>query len=486
MIMLTTPIRLYGRKVVTDLALRSGLATANDFSPYEGKNGIVAHFVKAETLANIEYLFENQSDYDADIKQPHYDSEHYNKIQESEEYERGIDYSPAKDKLDFNDYHRRLEVIAVEYLEEYISNLCFGIANRSGSNGIITFNNEHRIQPTLISVDDDDVTELADLQLRVDATEWSNEARASARDNLPYVLKRLHNLSRLCGIHMLSMIGAYLRAKEYNDRLLQTGQSKSTLKKNAVINEGVYKCDADGNIGSQIEVSNKSKKAADMFDWIIGANNMYSSYRDDLVNFLQYCKILNIDLINDDLRKYDNDFIDNLTVLTLTPDTQYCQAVFDAIRDSGLVIPSTDAEDICLTTMNCFRDICDTNATLIGVIAAHDSIKAEQYLKKARTLHYVWSLRCCDPPTMPNDRLYQWQNGFLYYNGELAVLDTHLISKQSFSRPKFLISELGYCIHVGDTMYLEVMTVDCAYANMENTYLKPDIDYEPNNWVWFQ
>lgn len=485
MIMITTPVTLYGRKVITDLALRSGSASANDFSCQAGMNGIVQHFAKGDTLANVEYLFEKQKDFDADIVQPRRTFEDYNKLEEREEFEQGEMYSPAKDKTNFNDYFRRLEDIYSEYLEDYIANLCYSIFNLTGSNGAVTFDAEHRLQPTLISVDDDSVTELADLQLREDATEWSNAAKMTAKDNLPYVLKRLHNLSKYCGIHMISMIGAYLRAKKYNDSRVQSGKSKNTLKKNAVIAEGVYKCDIDGNIGSLIEVSNKSKKAADMFDWIIGANDMYPSYRDDLVNFIQYCKILNIDLLNDNLLRYDNEFMDGLTVLTLTPDTQYNQAVFDAIRDSHVLSTITPENDVCLDTINCFRDICETNETLMEVIGAHDSIKAQDYLTKAKKLHYVAMLKLSAVPSFPNDKLYSWNDGFLYYNDELVVLDTRLITKQAFLIPKFVISELGYCVHVSDAMYLECMTIDCACANMTNTYVSPDPDYVHNTWVWF-
>ena len=485
MIMITTPVKLYGRKVITDLALRSGSATAKDFSCQRGLNNIVQHFTKGDTLANIEYLFEKQVDFDSDIVQPRYTFENYNKIEEREEYEVGEPYSPAKDKTTFNDYFRRLEDICVDYFEDYISNLCFSIFNRVGADGAVNFDAEHRLQPTLISVDDDSATELADLQLREDVNEWSNAAKSNAIDNLPYVLKRLHNLSKYCGIHMISMIGSYLKAKAYNDMRVQTGKSKNTLKKNAVIAEGVYKCDAEGNIGIAIEVSNKSKRAADMFDWIIGANDMYPSYRDDLVNFLQYCKILNIDLLHDDLLKYNNEFMDGLTVLTLTPDTQYNQAVFDAIRDSNLIKPAGQDNDMCLQTISCFRDLCETHEVLMSVIDHHDSIRGAEHMAKAKKMHYVSALRMSGTPWIPNDKLYSWEDGFLHYNGELVILDTRLITKASFTTPRFIISELGYCVHISDTMYLEMMTIDCAYANMNNTYIRPDEDYVQNTWVWF-
>ena len=53
MILITTPVKWYGRKIVTDLVLRSGSSNVSDFSPYEGKNGIVENFGKEETLLTL-------------------------------------------------------------------------------------------------------------------------------------------------------------------------------------------------------------------------------------------------------------------------------------------------------------------------------------------------------------------------------------------------------------------------------------------------
>ena len=106
MILITTPVKWYGRKIVTDLVLRSGSSNVSDFSPYEGKNGIVENFGKEETSADLEYLFEAQKDFDADIIQPHRTEEEYNKIEERDEYERGMSYVPSKDYTTFDDYFR--------------------------------------------------------------------------------------------------------------------------------------------------------------------------------------------------------------------------------------------------------------------------------------------------------------------------------------------------------------------------------------------
>lgn len=486
MILITTPVKWYGRKIVTDLVLRSGSSNVSDFSPYEGKNGIVENFGKEETSADLEYLFEAQKDFDADIIQPHRTEEEYNKIEERDEYERGMSYVPSKDYTTFDDYFRRLEDICVDYLEDYIANLCYTVFKLTGSGGVKKYNYDHYEQPTLVSIDDDSVTELADLQLRTDTESYSSSMKAAAMENMPYVLKRIDNLSRYCGVHMISMIAAYLKAKAANARRVSAGVTKSMLKKNDVIALGVYKYDYDGQVGMRIEVTNKNRRAADMFDWIVGANDMYPSYREDLVNFIQYCNILNIDLESDNLLQYDGKFMDNLTVLTLTPNTQYCQAVFDAIRDSGMFKKEPSVDELLLTTLNCFADLCTTQSDLLSAASTHDSLKSERCMKMAMQLHYIWAVKLRNPVMLPDDRLYSWRDGFLAYNGELVMLPTRVVSKQQFTTPVCIISELGYVLHLNNTMYVEAMTIDCAVENMHNAYISPDPDFVPTDWMWFQ
>lgn len=453
---------------MTDLALRSGSATPNDFSRYKGLSSIVSQYYKGDTLASLESLFQRQRDFDADSCQPHIDLlSDYSKEEEREEYDKETVYNPAIHKTSFNSYFRRLEDIRADYFEDYLANLVFTVFQRSGSGGAIEYDSRHYLQPTLVSVEDDSVTELADLQLQTDIHSYSEATKAKAREQLPYVIKRLHNLSRYCGIHMLSMIAAYVKAKKENTLRQQAGSSM-LLKKNAVIAKGVYKCNPDGTIGSRIDVSNKNKRASDMFDWLHGTSNTYPSYKEDYLNFVRYCDILNIDLYEDDFTKYDKQFVDSLVVTTLTPNHQYNQAVFDAIRDSGLGKEIT--VDVCLETMEGFRDLCASNEILQKVIGNHTQSIASKNFKLATELHYFYSVMVAKTGT-PVTSKYRWNDGFLYYDDELVVLDTSLISNVNYLDPRFIISELGFCIHVATDLALECMSIYIASDNMKHKFI---------------
>ena len=362
-----------------------------------------------------------------------------------------------------------MEDIRSEYLEDYLANLVFTVYKRSGSGGALDYDYNHCLQPTLLSVEDDSYTELADLQLQGNVNDYSESAKAYAKEQLPYVIKRLHNLSKYCGIHMLSMISAYQRAKEENLRKQYAG-STMLLKKNAVIAKGVYKCDRDGNIGSRIDVANKNKRAAEMFDWLEGNSSIYPAYREDYLNFVQYCKMLNVDLLNDDFTKYDKDFVEGLVCTTLTPNKQYNQLVFDAIRDSGLSTNQVVETDVCLETMLSFRDICECNEDLHNTVMTQTQQIRKTNMDLAMQLHYYYTVAILRGD-VPVSSKYRWNEGFLYYDGELVILDTSLVSNSSFRDPRFIISELGFCVHLTTDSVLSILTVNIAADNMRAKYI---------------
>jgi hypothetical protein len=239
----------------------------------------------------------------------------------------------------------------------------------------------------------------------------------------------------------------------------------------------------DGEIGSLITVESKNKKAAMMFDWLEGNSTLYPSYREDYLNFIHYCRVLNIDLEHDDMRKYNNEFMDNLVVTTLTPDSQYNQDVFDAIRDSGLA-PVDKPVDLCLETINTYRDLCSYNEELLRIANSHGYKESKLYMETAHQLLMIYATLLCKPPFYPEVDKLQWKEGFLYYKGELLQLPVSLISKDSFIHPTFIISELGFCVHISDGMLMEMLTITSALDNTKEIHLQHNCD-ELASWEIF-
>lgn len=468
MLIITTPIQLHAKKVVADLALKNGLRGVSAYSPYEGMNRILDHFSTdlSESTANIEDLFSRQKDFDADAKQPHLDkTQDWNPEKEKEEYENGDSFDPIRDNYkDFSEYYRRLEDIKQEYIEEYIGNLRFSIVNKTGSDGLKSYNEKHRIQATLVSLDDsDDVTELADLLVDEDTETWSMSEKEAAKQRLPYILKRLDNLSMQVQVHALSFISSYLTAKEKN-RLKQIAGSTMTLKPNAVIAECVYTYKVPGYIDKKVEVSNKNKHVVEMFDWITGQSTKYASYLDDVSDLLHYCDVLNIDLKHDDMSKYDNKFMSKLVVTTLTPNKQYNRDVYNCLA-GNTVSKSNDSTDLTLETISTFNEILSVNTTVKEYIKYNDYSKPAEYMDLAIQIHYFYMLTTQRICTSKSD--YTWSQGYLYYKDDLAIVSSDMIANECFIHKECIFSETGFVVNESDLGSLYTLPVGAALCNMK-------------------
>lgn len=492
MFIIDTPVKLYGKSVVTDLITRTGRPQPDSSSPIVGMHYLIDKFWSdnLESEASLELLFGMQKDYDADIGQPRFSNEDYDSS-EAEVYKGDMveQYSPSKHPTSFDKYNRRLEDIADEYLTSYIGNLIYSVKNQDGGNK--DFLAKHRVQATLTSMDDDDdFTELSDLQLDVNVKEWSVEVKSNARLQLPYVMKRLFNLSCYCHIHMLSYIVAYLKAKAKNDAARNAGSTK-TLKSNAVIQQGVYLCNSLGQVIKKVTVESKNVHAAEMFDWINGTSNKWEAYYKDYVQFIHYCDVLNIDLINDDMLRYDRDFIYNLQVLTVTPNEQYNKQVFEALKnhDTGVKEVKKTVTEIPLdNTMEILQQACVANSRLADYIAKLDDKVIEKAKVDAMSLHYLYVLKCCNSGgTSPE--LYSWRDGLLYYDDELVLLYANYLeqpgSTNIFDEPYCVISSLGFVVHLSKWDVLDIMMLDSAIDNLKKIYFDNCSDYQYASWRRF-
>lgn len=456
MLIINNPIRLYGRKVVTDLALRSGSVTANSFSNSTGLASMVDKMWSEPTFASKEAMFQKQVDFDADKIQPHYIE--YDYAKEIEEYEYETPYNPAVDKTDFDRYYRRLEDISSEYLEKYVGNLVYTICRRSG--GVKEFNYQHAVAPTILDVEDNTPSELADLETDGQKDAWSESAINEALTNLPYVLKRLGNLSRFTGIHMLSFVCSYILAKEENKLLQQAGSTK-LLKRNAVIDKNVWACDRNGNATHKVEVSNKNQHAYLVFDWIEGGIDKYQAYRDDVINFMHYVRVLNVD-IRENMERYGTEFLSKLVVVTLTPNTQYNPDIYRALL-TGDSVASALSENAVQNTISLFSEICTTDETLKKVQSSYTAIKQKQHLEQAIKLYSAYML---SQGEFIEQRFVEFYDGYLHYDGKLAIVDANLFSTTIFKDSRCLISELGFLVHVTDSLSVHLLSIYLAYDNM--------------------
>jgi hypothetical protein len=324
---------------------------------------------------------------------------------------------------------------------------------------------------------------LADLQLDVNVDDWSTEAKSVARENLPYVVKRLHNMSIYTGIHMLSFVSAYERAKIKSERIRSAGSVK-TLKKNAVIEQGVYLCDKQGNITKKVLVQNKNQRASDMFDWITGRSKQYPEYFNDYLNYIHYCKVLNINILDDDMTKYQSDFIDKLIITTVTPNNCYDRNVFNAIlSNSTTLTPSDDYNSVLDNTVEAFQQICDSDPILQESILHHDSIKVQSYMNDVKSIYNTYMLMSKGIQVDPSK--FYWDSGFLFYADNIVIMSANSLSNPEdapFENDECIFSELGFVVQVSNLMSLYIMTIPVALANFKNRLIYKDSEYKYVPW----
>ena len=97
MLILTEPVRIYGKYIISDLATRVAPANANSFCPYAGMRYTVNKLWPngtSSTEADIEMLFNNQPDFDADKMKPQNTAEDGNLDELREEEDDCAPFTP--------------------------------------------------------------------------------------------------------------------------------------------------------------------------------------------------------------------------------------------------------------------------------------------------------------------------------------------------------------------------------------------------------
>lgn len=483
MLVITNPVQLYGKKVITDIALRTGDHTKENFSYGPGMKHVVYKFWKdtEDTSSILEEHFEAQKDFDCDVIRS---SMSEDDIENGEAEEDTFSaYDPAKDPVDFKEYNRRLEDIAPKYIEDYLGNVIYNICYHDST--LRRHQKKHQVQPCLIGDGDDgdDFTELADLQIE-ERDEWSLGQKQAAQRNLNYVIKRLHNMSRYSKVHMLSYIAAYERAKLYIERNHLSGGCKS-LSDNVVIAQGVYLCDENGDITKKVAVENKNKRAKNMFNWIVGRESEYSAYYQDYLNFVHYCTVLDINLVDDDMTKYQSEFVDKLVVTTVTPNRQYVPAIYQALKSNqNNMAPPKPAVDILRNTIDAFTQLCSSNPKFRDVAYRFTEEDRKLYLSYASYINGYYSFSMTKRAIDPSK--YSWENGFLYHDGNLVMLPANWLgdSKKTHSFENLcIISELGYVVALSSTSDVYILAINNAYSNVMNISKYHDDEYKPVDWT---
>ena len=408
------------------------------------------------------YALEQQADFNADVRKPYLTDDEVNEDDSNPDFMDigSITFNIATDTYeDFKLYFRRLEDISVAYLSQYLGNVLYNIKNMSGCTaGLLQYNAAHPMQLNYTLGDDEDITEIADL-VSIENNNTDATDKIKALSALPYVLKRLHCLSVYSGVSVLSCIQAHAKAVRFFT--LNRPNSTRKIKHNDLIEQGVWLVDQRGYACRKVTVDQKNQRAMKMCDWVLGIVNTNPSFLEDLHNFNYYCNILNIDLINDDMTRYDYDFIIKLQCTKLTPNYQYQREIYQDLLTNQKT-SKVDIDDV-YAVMHQFDNLLSDNSAFENI----DNISTRMFeLFDKCNKDLAYSISAMTGNLINRDAMY-YANGFLYHNGSPIVLPAHFITRnnETIYDKNFIIHELGFCIALTKSAKLYAIQSPSAMDN---------------------
>ena len=289
-------IPLPSRKIIVDLALRNGLPDKEAVCPYKGR----ANYFNKYTIGDPRYshlpaikFFELQADFDANKIKP--DHGPYTKRQPGE-----------KDALD--NYLIRLEDIDESWVIKYFENKVYGLKINNDNSLKLALMEIEDVRSWMDESDSDIMYTEKDMQVR--DVGYSASELLKWEEKLPYLLKRLHEVSKSREIGIISLLIAYEKTRR--DREYNKGTARNP-KPTETINAGVYKMTRDGRL-SVPPRENKGDKWNYMWKWIQGYEEYRDDYFYDAMEFLDILERLDIDIKNEDPFNYQEEFISKLEI----------------------------------------------------------------------------------------------------------------------------------------------------------------------------
>ena len=319
-----TLIQIPAKTLVEDLVSRSGYPNSESLSPYQGKYDEIRR-----DLANIAYdgsvsaMFSSQPDYDADKQKP------YEGAREDSDDDMCHEYATynASGEIE-SEYPRRLEDIHPSHVIHYLYNVAYGV-KYNASNSIRSYNKDNPTTKTLIG-NEEEVVEEKDLLLNTDDSIYTQQEIHEAKTKVPYLIRKLHDKSIELGVHLISLLIAYERAKEVVNVSNYVKKNNITVRPRHLLAEGVYAMGSDGNIAGLFEEDANKNSRAFMRgrDWL----SEPSDTRKDANELVHCYEVLGIDIKTEDPATYVQSYVDKLVISYVTSNVDYVMRKNDSIK----------------------------------------------------------------------------------------------------------------------------------------------------------
>lgn len=209
------------------------------------------------------------------------------------------------------DYVRRFEDrIPAKNMETFIRHVLSNAL--TNDKGFRRYEREHPVGQLRKRFDGDDEVEEIENEWQEeggDTEQISDSLRLSARRDLAYCLYRMNQMSRKCGVNVLSVVLAQRRARPYLTK------STRVEKPQTLIREGpVYYADMNGDCTGVItDATDRALAKARSVFYADGGQGVWLEFVEDYRKLDRCLSILEIDARSEDPRRYTSTFIKKIS-----------------------------------------------------------------------------------------------------------------------------------------------------------------------------
>ena len=395
------------RSVIEDVLTRIGNPTDSAFTPFVGQSEIINEQFRGQSRDRfnledlISYTLQTKMDLDPKkIMKPQV----INGLELQDKENAG--YEILEDMEDDE-----------ASLKKWISMVIIGYKKNSGS----PYNMERERYTRVILDDDDEETE--EKYMIAEDKDMDLDAYYKVIDEIPYLLKIMHNRSKIMHAHLFSFTRAYaliMRHKGSNAEIVPRDFSGHQL----------WRVKDDGRFDRQFvhEQDNKSPDYREALAFIQGYSEHDYAYKA-CMKLITCLESIGVDIANEDPRDFDNAFIDRLVCNYIPKNDEYVSTygnidpeLIAALSPDRLFTVQSQASFMDTKLVSTENDIISYIKQDLEIAKVHHPGLFDEWDESRRSLvmKYMQAVKLYnDLKTNPKAKLATFNNGFEFVDGLL-------------------------------------------------------------------
>ena len=446
------------KSVIEDVITRIGPAVQGiDFTPFDGVRFLIEEQFKG--IARDNFDLEEFLDYIENVEHVDFDPSRVVIPEKLEDMELQESYNPGWTRLeDMLDNQ--------EPLVKYVRNLLIGYK--------INAKSPYRTKVVYtLSFDDDETGETTkEGELVTVEKDYDLEVFYQTIEEVPYLLKQIHERSKVIHAHLFSFLRAYVI-------LMRDKKSVNMIKPIDFSYFDLYRMKSDGTIERKFRHEDDQKGV----DYPFARRLILGEFPEDVgykacMRLLTCLEILGVDIADENPLEYNNDMMRRLTCTYLPKNEEYYkdygnidEEVKNALLPENIFkvgnkfTVGSDKEDLTDNDfLFCVRTSIDIAKSLNPNLFNGWSVKREEIIRYVKEICFRKNGQ-----TDIDDNLFTTYNGFFYYKNKLLKRKSSYVNRLGGSYVDMIFHEAGLIIPITatykNTLYV---TVEDALARLEN------------------